>query len=472
VSIPASTTRILADFVASIDYERLPAELTRRVTRQCLDLVGVALAGSGEPAAQAVRRLAGAPGPVSVWGTPAMVRPADAAFANATAGHALDFDDMWLPGAHPSAPIFPAAFAVAEAGGSSGRDLIAAQAAGYEVMGRLHSAVSGRFGWHPTGVFGTFGAAAAASRLLGLSGERTAAAFGIASSMASGIDGQSGTMTKPLHAGLAAQSGVRAALLAADGFTATESAFEGRRSFFASFFPGVTPQTWRLTSALGSSYYPLNPGIGIKMYPAGYYMHQSFEAALGIVTAEEIAADDISSIRIAVHGPRFSRPFPKSSLDAKFSVQYMAVMAVLYRRLTADLFDEKVLFSEPVQSLLARTTGYDERDLPDNPDIAHNPVTITCTDGREFTLSVTMPQSHWNYPLPREAWLGKFRANASRVLAGDAVDGLVDAFDQLEQAPDVHAIAALLRRSAEADQAGDVVVGQGAVDHGGHAHLL
>jgi 2-methylcitrate dehydratase PrpD len=440
-----TTTRALADFVASLDYADLPAELVRRVSRQCLDLTGVALAGSGEPAVRAIRHLADAPGDASVWGTAGTARPADAAFVNAAAGHALDYDDMWLPGAHPSAPIFPAAFAVAEVSRRSGRDLIAAQAAGYEVMGRLHSAISGRFGWHPTAVFGTFGAAAAASRLLGLSGTQTVAAFGIASSMASGIDGQSGTMVKPLHAGLAAQSGVRAALLAADGFTATDMAFDGKRSFFAAFFPTVAPQTWRLTASLGSTWYPLSPGIGIKMYPAGYYMHQSFEAALGIVTGEDIAPADIESIRIAVPGQRFDRQFPRSELDAKFSVQYMAVMAALYRRLTADLFDEKILFSELVQDLLARTTAYIEAKLPDNPDIANNPVTIVCRDGRSFTLTVTMPQSHWNYPLPRDAWTGKFRANAAAVLPGSAVDRLIDAFDQLPDAPDLGGIAALLR---------------------------
>jgi 2-methylcitrate dehydratase PrpD len=440
-----TTTRVLADFVASIEYDHLPGELVRRVARQCLDLVGVALAGAGEPAARAVRRLAASGGPATVWGTAARAGEADAALANATAGHALDFDDMWLPGAHPTAPTFPAAFAIAEANGSSGRDLIAAQVAGYEVMGRLHSAVSGRFGWHPTGVFGTLGAAAAASRLLRLSGVQTAMAFGIASSMAGGIDGQSGTMTKPLHAGLAANGGVRAALLAADGFTASDSAFDGKRSFFEAFFATAAPQTWRLTAGLGDTYYLLNPGIGIKMYPAGYYMHQSFEAALQIVLGEDIAADDIAAIRIAVPGRRFDRPFPRSPLDAKFSVQYMAAMAVLYRRLTADLFDEKIVFSAPVQSLLARISAYPEPGLPANPDIAHNPVTIACRDGREFTMSVTRPKSHWSYPLPRAAWIGKFRANAATVLADSAVDGLVEAFDRLEQAPDVSHIAGLLR---------------------------
>lgn len=440
-----TTTAVLADFVASAEYAALPAALVRRVARQGLDLVGVALAGHDEAAARAVRRLANSPGPATIWGTTATASEADAAFANATAGHALDFDDMWLPGAHPTAPILPAAFAVAEASGGSGRELIAALVAGYEVMGRLHSAVSGRFGWHPTGVFGTFGAAAAASRLLRLAPAQTATAFGIAGSMAGGIDGQSGTMTKPLHAGLAARSGVQAAFLAAAGFTASDSVFDGKRSFFEAFFPGTSPQIWRLTADLGRSYYLLNPGIGIKMYPAGYYMHQSFEAALNIVLDEGIAANEIASIRIGVTGSRFDRPVPRSPLDAKFSVQYMAAMAVLFRRLTVDLFDEEIVFSPPVRSLLARISAYPEPGLPANPDIAHNPVTIACRDGREFTRSVTMPRSHWNYPLPREAWVGKFRANAAQTLAGPAVDALVDAFDRLEHAPDVSHIAALLR---------------------------
>ncbi|HEY7173856.1 MAG TPA: MmgE/PrpD family protein, partial [Micromonosporaceae bacterium] len=369
----------------------------------------------------------------------------DAALANATAGHALDFDDMWLPGAHPTAPIFSAAFAIAESRGVSGPELIAAQVAGYEVMGRLHSAVSGRFGWHPTGVFGTFGATAACSRLLGLSGAQTAIAFGIASSMAGGIDGQSGTMTKPLHAGLAAHAGVRAALLAADGFTASESAFDGNRSFFEAFFASTTPQMWRLTADLGRSYYVMNPGIGIKMYPAGYYMHQTFEAALNIVQDNDLKADDIASIRIGTPGSRFDRPSPRSSLDAKFSLQYMAAMAVLYRRLTADLFDESVVFSEDVRSLLSRTATYLEPGLPANPDIAHNPVTIQCVDGRSFSLSVSLPKSHWRYPLPREAWIGKFRRNALTAVDEERADALIDAFDRLADVSDVSEIAAMLR---------------------------
>ena len=148
--------------MASIEYDALPSDLVDRVKRQCLDLVGVALAGSQEDAALAVRRLvhpSTASGASTRWGTPAKATESDAALANATAAHALDFDDMWLPGTHPTAPIFSAAFSVAEARRVSGRDLIAAQVAGYEVMGRLHSAVSGRFGWHPTGVIGTVGAA-------------------------------------------------------------------------------------------------------------------------------------------------------------------------------------------------------------------------------------------------------------------------------------------------------------------------
>jgi 2-methylcitrate dehydratase PrpD len=441
------TTRVLADFVAGLTLDALPHELVRKIGRQCLDVVGVAVAGVAEPAAAAVRGLAGPGAEATVWCAGTTATRADAAFANATAAHALDYDDMWLPGAHPSAPIFPAALAVAEHLGASGAELVAAQAAGYEVMGRLHSAVSGRFGWHPTGVFGTFGAVAACGRLLGLSGELMAQAFGIASSMTGGIDGHSGTMTKPLHAGLAAHAGVRAALLAAGGFTASPTVFDGKRSFFDAFFATTTPQAWRLTVDLGRSFYPLNPGIGIKMYPAGYYLHQTFEAALDIVTAHSLSVEDIGSIRIGLTGSRFDRPFPRTSLEAKFSLQYLAAMAVLYRRLTVDLFDESIVHSDEVRSVLSRIEGYVDPDLPANPDIAHNPVTVDCVDGRRFAASVTMPRSHWRYPLPRADWLAKFRANTARLDPAAGTE-LIDTFDHLADVPDVRAITALLAQPA------------------------
>ncbi len=451
-SLPQTTTQVLADYVAGLEFDALPAELVRRVGRQCLDVVGVALAGVDEPAAAAVRRLAGPPAfadSASVWGTGQLATQADAAFANATAAHALDFDDMWLPGAHPSAPIVPAALAVAEGLGSTGAELVTALAAGYELMGRLHSTVSGRFGWHPTGVFGTFGAVAASGRLLRLSGAELTMAFGIASSMTGGIDGHSGTMTKPLHAGLAAHAGVRAALLAADGFTASATVFDGKRSFFEAFFASTTPQAWRLTADLGRSFYLLNPGIGIKMYPAGYYMHHTFEAVLGIVADHDLRAEDIGTIRIGLTGSRFDRAFPGTSLEAKFSLQYMAAMAVLYRRLTVDLFDLDIVRSDAVHSVLARIETYVEPHLPANPDIAHNPVHITCVDGRRFTASVTMPQSHWRYPLPQEAWVAKFRANTAAHLDPHAVDELIEVLGRLGELRDVRTVTDLLGSRAK-----------------------
>jgi 2-methylcitrate dehydratase PrpD len=441
-----TTTAALARFVATLAFEELPAELVDRVKRQFLDVVGVALAGSTEPAVEAVRLLVGEGGPAAIWGTARSAASADAALVNATAAHALDFDDMWLPGAHPSAPIVPAALAVAEERGASGQQLIAALVAGYEVMGRLHGAVSGRFGWHPTGVFGTFGATAAAGRLLELDEEQTAMAFGIASSMAGGIDGHSGTMTKPLHAGLAAQSGVRAAQLAAHGFTASDHVFDGRRSFFESFFPSVAIQSWRLTADLGQTFHLLTPGIGIKMYPAGYYLHQTFEAALHIVTEHGLHADDIAAIRIGTTGSRFDRPWPRSSLDAKFSLQYMATAAVLFRRLTVDLFGDAIVASEEVQQVLDRIETYVDPTIPANPDIAHNPVTITVTDGREFRAAVDRPRSHWRYPLPREAWTEKFRANVRGRVAYP--ESIIDATVVLEELDDVRQVTKLFAAAA------------------------
>lgn len=443
-----TTTSVLADFVASLTFASLPVELIQRIKRQGIDTVGVALAGVSEDAARLVRQIVATvsgQGASSVWGTDWCATAADAALANATAAHALDFDDMWLPGSHPSSPTFPAAIALAEARHCSGAELIAAQAAGYEVMGRVHSAVTGRAGWHPTGVFGTFGAVAAASRLLGLSPRQTEMAFGISSSMAGGIEGHSGTMTKALHAGLAAQSGVRAALLAEQGFTAATSAFEGKHSFFASFFGTVTPQTWRLTANLGRDWHLLNPGIGIKVYPAGYYMHQTFEAALAIVEEHDLAPEDVVDVRIGVTHRRFDRQSPGSGLDAKFSLQYMAVAAILFRRLTVDLFDPSLMERDDVRSLLARTELRPDGGLTDNLDLANNPVTIRCTGGREYTETVVIPRSHWRADLPRDTWIGKFLQNAEPLLGSQQAERLVGAFEDLEALEDVGELTSLLR---------------------------
>ena len=170
-----------------------------------------------------------------------------------------------------------------------------------------YSCAGARGGWHPTSVFGTFGATAAAGKLLDLDPMELQMAFGIAASEASGIGANIGTMTKPFHSGHGARNGVVAAMLAADGFSANPNVFDA--AFFETFYGARPANDWQLTMFLGNPYHIITPGIGVKMYPSGYYLHLSFEATLALVKQYNITVDDISSVEVVVtRRGHFDRP--------------------------------------------------------------------------------------------------------------------------------------------------------------------
>src|SRR5437899_1857557 len=235
----------LAAYVVTESFEKLPEATVRAARRAILDTLGVTLAGSVEPTAARVRALIAhrrAPDEATIVGTPLRASVEDAALANGTASHALDYDDLnqSLSG-HPSVPILAAALALAERRRTSGAALLAAFVAGVEVEAKLGRALNPahyEIGWHATATLGVFGAAAAAAKLLGLSAERTAHALAIAASMASGIKANFGTDCKPLHVGHAARCGIEAALLAETGFTGNPRALEHGDGFGATHGAG------------------------------------------------------------------------------------------------------------------------------------------------------------------------------------------------------------------------------------------
>jgi len=222
--------------------DAVPPPAARSIAaRAFLDTVGVILAGVPEEASRIVRDVvaeehgAGA----TVIGTTMLASPSNAALANGTAAHALDFDDMcFVSLAHPSAPLVPACIAAAEPVAASGRAVLDAYFIGFEIEARLGRVMNPRHyerGWHCTSTLGTIGAAAACGRLLGLDASAAARALAIAASEASGLKENFGTMVKPLHAGLAARNGVLAALLAKRGMTASAQALDGAQGFLHAF---------------------------------------------------------------------------------------------------------------------------------------------------------------------------------------------------------------------------------------------
>src|SRR4051812_42815269 len=231
--------------------------------------MGVTLAGAAEPAARIVQRVIAQDGGgrCGVFGTSLRRSAADAALTNGTAAHALDYDDMcFVSLAHPSAPLVAAALAAAEVAGAPGRAVLDAYIVGFELEGRLGRAMNPRHyqrGWHCTATLGTIGAAAAASRLLGLDVGATGHALAIAASEASGLKENFGTMVKPLHAGLAARNGVVAAQLARAGMTASAAAIDGPQGFLAAL-DSERPSLDPFTADLGVRWEIVDTGITVK----------------------------------------------------------------------------------------------------------------------------------------------------------------------------------------------------------------
>ena len=270
----ADATRDLAGFAARLQFEDIPAAVADHAKLCLLDGLGVALFGAGLPWTGLVRELALAEGSspaAAFWGTPHRGSIAQAALVNGTAGHAFEMDDIHKQSiVHPNSLACPVAFAFAEAsGGVTGRDVLTAIVAGYEVGTRVGNAATMALflrGFHPQGTSGVFVAAATAGRMLGLPAQQMQHALGIAGSMGAGLmAAQEGAMVKRLHAGRAAEAGVRAALLAQRGFTGILDVLEAGYGGFLSSFSS-RPDAARLTAGLGSFWETAE--VGFKLYRA------------------------------------------------------------------------------------------------------------------------------------------------------------------------------------------------------------
>jgi len=304
-----------------------------------IDTIGVTLAGSAEPCTTillATPGIADAPGEATIFGTPRRTSALDAAFINGTASHALDYDDFSFPmGGHQSVPLVAPLLALAEERGLSGKALVTAYAVGIEAEIRIARAVNFVHydkGWHPTSTLGVFGTVAACAHLIGLPPDRIATALAIAASLAAGLKANFGTMVKPLHVGHCCRSGLLAVLLAERGFDANPAAFEHKQGFFMAFNgagnydPSKIFESWCAPLELES------PAMGLKQFPCCGSTHSAIAMALALKREESFSPDDLAKIDILVHArrlPHTDNPDPRTSLAAKFSVQYVVARALL-----------------------------------------------------------------------------------------------------------------------------------------------
>lgn len=347
--VTSELARFVADHPAAIS-----GRACREVKRAVLDLLGVMLAGSREPAARLMldyARAQGVPaddGAATVIGGGIKLGASLAALVNGTAGHSLDLDDIGLQAGHVSTAIVPAALAVAETVCATGAELVTALALGYEVTHRLTKVYGDNlagpyaFGYHKPSVYAVFGATAAAARLLGLDAERTGYALGIAASQAGGLRVNFGTMTKPMHAGNSNRTGVEAALLARAGFTASHSALEGRYGWHEVLCRGGG----ELGRVTGSWDTPLAIEVGMiyKAFPCCGANHYAIDGVLHLMAAEGLNHADVEQITVSIHGPYLDDvlvyPWPRTGLEGKFSLAYNVAAALVDGAVTLATFDD------------------------------------------------------------------------------------------------------------------------------------
>jgi len=368
-----SITSAVVDFIDSARLDRMPAEAIAIGKRCIVDGLGVVLAGSAQPGARILADYHadnGARGESTVFArTPLHTSASVAALLNGISGHALDFDDTQLSTTadrifglltHPTVPPLVAALAVAEREEASGQRFFEAFLTGFEVECKIAEAIHPdhyKKGFHSSGTVGTFGAAVAVSKLLGLSRAHTAHALAIAASMASGIRVNFGSMTKPLHVGRAAQNGVVAAELAARGFTGGGDALDPPWGFLQVFSHGQGFDPARIGGVLGNPYAIVSPGVSIKPYPCGVLGHPMMDAMRRLVVAHNLQPEHVSRIRVRAGSNILNPlryPIARNELEAKFCPAFMVSSILLRRKAGIHEFTDEFVLSEPVQQMMAR----------------------------------------------------------------------------------------------------------------------
>jgi 2-methylcitrate dehydratase PrpD len=455
----------LAKRISAVRYEDLPPEAVHWAKIGILDTVGVTLAGAREETARIVENVlatGAGTGTSLLFGGNRRVSPLDAALINGTASHALDFDDCNNTiGGHPSAPILPGLFALADGIGAPGRDFIAAYVAGFETECKIALGVHLYHytkGWHPTATLGVFGSAAACAKLLKLPEDRIATALAIAASLASGIKANFGTMTKPLHVGHCTRNGLLAALLARDGFTANDGAFEHKQGYLNVFNGAGNYDAGKILPAWGKPFDIVKPGIAIKQYPCCGSTHSALDAMLKLAREHKPDPGDIERVEVWTHARRLehtNRPDPKSDLDAKFSVQYCMTRALLDRRIAIEHFEGKAYEEQKVRKLLTRVHAapYTTAQFPEDNHFGAE-VKVALRGGKVLGAKVNEPFGRTSdNPLPASLLKEKFENCAGRALPREGVAPLYSAIQGFENLKDVREMTAIIGGEARAQAA-------------------
>lgn len=432
-NVASGATRALVQRVRSIRYEEIPDE-ARTAARHCLlDFVGCALAGSREPLTEIlVREVVQHEGASQsgLIGRRERATLQSAALVNGAAGHALDFDDTHTAMGHPSVPVLPALLALAENSGASGRDFLAALVAGVELECRLGLLLGpGHYaaGFHSTGTFGTFGAAAACAHLLDLDEEAWLHAMGLAGTQAAGLKSGFGTMAKPFHAGSAASAGLLAATLARGGFTAQPAILEAEQGF-ASTHACAEPKAAALAE---QPQHLLIRDTLFKYHAACYLTHAAIEAAGQLRERHALDPEKISSVEVQVNPALLgvcNIEEPVTGLEGKFSLRATTALALLEKDTgNPALYGDETMADPTLVSLRDRVR------VTTTPDFSATRarVLVEGPGGRvDQELDTGVPAA--DLAEQERKLRGKFTLLATPALRVGEAQTLIDAVDSLE----------------------------------------
>jgi len=468
-SPPVPTPRFSSGVTAAVvDFATRSSIATpdtaRAEAKRCLiDGCGVVLAGATVEGSRIVRdyvKASSAAGDSTILG-PARLQAtaALAALANAASGHAMDYDDTQLSSTpdrvfglltHPTVPVLAASLAIGERLGASGAAFLDAFLVGFEVECKIAEAINPdhyQRGFHSTGTIGTIGAAASAARLMRLGAAQTSSALGIAASMSSGIRVNFGSMTKPLHAGRAAENGVTAAELASRGFTASDDALDGEWGFFQVLGGGADVP--RIVPALGKPFSIVEPGVSFKPYPCGSLGHPTMDAMLKLVTEHDVKPEQVAKVRVRA-GSNILNPLryktAKTELEAKFCLPFMMTSILLRRRAGIREFTDEFVSSAPVQAMMPRVeTVFDSAIEARGFDKMRSIVEVDLVGGRKLLQpSDERYRGSPENPFTRADLHAKFSDCASLVLSPAKIARALEAIESVERLANIRELAAAL----------------------------
>ena len=442
----------LSDWVSRVRFEDLPRDVVENTCLRVLDVFGLVLAGSGTPFGRSVRQavLALNPdGPSRLFGTGDATTVPGAAFANGALSQALEFDDTHNESiVHMSSPAVAAAFALAESKPVRGADLITAIAVGNEISCRVGSVSPGQFhrrGYHPTGLFATFGATWLAARLLALDTTQMNNAAGIAGSFASGLlqCWVDGTQSKFLHPGWSAQSGITAAMLGKAGTTGPAAVFEGRFGLFASHLQDESvPRNYgRITDGLGDRWE--SRSASFKPFPVAHVIHPYIDALLRLRAQHRIDPAEVERIVVPVAAhivgivcePLAEKRRPRSDSHGRVSMQYTLAEAMVLGRIDKDSYRPESLADPRILGIADRVEISIDPQFP-GPEQFKGAVRILTKDGAVYEAVEEHNRGSAANPMSVDDIVAKFDANAADVLTASERRTLADAVIALPKAAD------------------------------------